>query len=64
MNIEKLQHHVNHLQQQHDDLDKQIQTDFTNYENDGKLTDLKKKKLHLRDEIELFKKQIKELSNA
>lgn len=64
MNIEKLQHHVNHLQQQHDDLDKQIQADFSNYKNDDKLTDLKKKKLHLRDEIELFKKQIKELSNA
>lgn len=61
MNAEKLRHHVKHLQEMHDDLDQQIQKDFEKYKDDALVTFLKKKKLHLRDEIESFNRQIQEL---
>ena len=49
---DKLNHHITHLQQKHDALDKEIQVLYTLHENDLKLETLKKLKLHLRDEIE------------
>ena len=61
MDAEKLRHHVKHLQEVHDDLDQQIQRDFQKYKDDALVNSLKKKKLHLRDEIESFKRQIEEL---
>ena len=61
MNAEKLRHHVTHLQEVHDDLDKQIQKDYAKYNDDALVTFLKKKKLQLRDEIESFKRQIADL---
>lgn len=61
MDSEKLRHHVKHLQEVHDDLDQQIRQDFEKYKDDALVTFLKKKKLHLRDEIESFKRKIDEL---
>lgn len=61
MDAEKLRHHVKHLQEVHDDLDHQIQKEYEKYKDDALVTFLKKKKLHLRDEIESFKRQISEL---
>ena len=58
---EKLEHHVKHLQEMHDDLDQQIQEDYVKFKDDALILVLKKKKLHLKDEIEKFKEQIKKL---
>lgn len=55
---EKLKHHISHLQEQHDDLDKQIQELYEHHTEDLKVEELKKKKLHLKDEIERFKKKL------
>ena len=54
----KLEGHINHLQQVHDDLDRQIQEEYASYGEDRLVSVLKKKKLHLKDEIENFKKQL------
>lgn len=58
---EKLEHHIAHLQHVHDELDKQIQDLYEHHADDLKVEELKKKKLHLRDEIEAHKKQIENL---
>jgi hypothetical protein len=50
----KVEHHIKHLQEKHDDLDKRI----TPSSADFIVRVLKKEKLHLKDEIEKLKKQI------
>lgn len=54
----KIQHHIKHLQELHDDLDKEIQAQYNHYGEDRLVNELKKKKLKLKDEIESFKNQI------
>ena len=54
----KLEGHIQHLQQVHDDLDKQIKEDYIRYGDDALVQSLKKRKLYLKDEIEHFKKQL------
>ncbi len=54
----KIEHHINHLQKQHDNLDKKIQEEEAHHGNCAAITILKKNKLKLKDEIEGFKKQI------
>lgn len=58
---EKMQHHISHLKEQHDVLDKQIQDLYNHHANDFKVEDLKKKKLKLRDEIEANTQKLKSL---
>lgn len=58
---EKLEHHIKHLQQEHDDLDLQIREDYAKHSDDRLVQILKKKKLHLKDEIEKFRKQLENL---
>ena len=58
MNRLKIEHHIKHLQKQHDNLDKQIQEEEAHHGNCAVITVLKKNKLKLKDEIEGFKKQI------
>lgn len=60
MDSEQTLRHVNHLQQVHDDLDKQIKEEYIRYGNDALVQTLKKKKLALKDEIEHFRKQVHE----
>ena len=50
----KIEHHIKHLQEKHDDLDKRLKSTSSDYI----ITVLKKEKLQLKDEIERFKKQI------
>lgn len=50
----KIQHHIKHLQEQHDELDKRIKPDTAEY----LVRVLKKEKLQLKDEIERFKQKI------
>jgi hypothetical protein len=59
---EKLEHHIKHLQEKHDALDKEIQMLHGLHENDFKLENLKKIKLHLKDEIEANKVKMNGLS--
>lgn len=61
MNIEKLTRHIEHLQTQHDDLDKIIQDEYNRYQDDRLVLHLKKQKLAIKDEIEKFKKDLNEL---
>jgi hypothetical protein len=58
---EKLQHHISHLQEKHDTLDREIQELYNLHENDLKIETLKKLKLHLKDEIEENKKKMSAL---
>jgi hypothetical protein len=54
----KIEHHIKHLQEMHDGLDKDIREEEKHYGNDALVTFLKKKKLKLKDEIEGFKSQL------
>ena len=59
MKKEKIEHHIKHLQDKHDKLNKQIDTLETHgHYTDQEITDLKKKKLHIKDEIEAFKQRM------
>jgi hypothetical protein len=54
MNREKIEHHISHLQEKHDELEVRL----GKVKNDYIGTVLKKEKLALKDEIEGFKKQL------
>ncbi len=55
---EKLQHHISHLQEQHDELDRRIALD----KDPEYLTSIfKKEKLQLKDEIERTKAKMEAL---
>ena len=54
----KIEHHIKHLQEMHNDLDKQIQEQEKHYGDDSLDKFLKKKKLKLKDEIQGFKSQL------
>ena len=59
MTREKLIHHVEHLREKHERLDKQIDTmeQSGNYVDDN-LNELKKKRLAIKDEIEQTNRKI------
>lgn len=57
---EKLGRHIEHLQQAHDDLDKKIINEYVKYGNDAVVQDMKKRKLHLKDEIEVCRNKLNE----
>jgi len=52
----KRERHIQHLQEVHDDLDKEIEKQYKQYGDDNLVKVLKKKKLHIKDEIENLKK--------
>jgi len=58
MNKEKIEHHISHLQDKHDELDTRITKAFESHGNEHIIKVLKKEKLALKDEIEGFKRQI------
>ncbi len=58
---EKLIHHVEHLKEKHDDLDRRIQEMYERRIEDFKVEDLKKQKLKLRDEIEQTNRKINDI---
>jgi len=55
---EKIQHHISHLQEKHNVLDKKIIDLENHHSNHEKVVELKREKLRLKDEIEKFKKSI------
>jgi len=60
-NKDKFQAHIDHLQMTHDELDANIKSLEQKYGNDKLVTENKKKKLFLKDEIEKCKKQLTSL---
>lgn len=58
MHKEKIEHHIKHLQEKHDDLDDRISKAEKSHGDDHIIKVLKKEKLALKDDIEKFKKQI------
>jgi uncharacterized protein YdcH (DUF465 family) len=58
MNREKIEHHISHLQEKHDELDARITNAEKTHGNEHVIKVLKKEKLALKDEIEGFKKQL------
>ena len=60
----KLEGHIQHLQQIHDDLDKQIEEDIKNYKEDRLVIALKKRKLQLKDEIRHYQKELEDLGKG
>ena len=59
---EKIQHHIKHLQEKHDELDDKIKREYTTYGDDLVVTALKKEKLELKDEIEKMRIKLNEIS--
>lgn len=55
---EKIKHHISHLQEKHDALDKEIVDLELHHSNHEKVVEMKKEKLRLKDEIEGFKRQL------
>jgi hypothetical protein len=55
---EKIEHHIRALQEKHDELDKEIQLRYSMHENDFTIENLKKSKLHLKDQIEINRAKI------
>ena len=54
MDRTKVEHHIKHLQEKHDDLDKRLKPETADYI----ARVLKKEKLQLKDEIERLKHKI------
>ena len=58
MNKEKIEHHILHLKEKHDELDNRVAKATEMHSPQFIINTLKKEKLALKDEIEKFKKQI------
>ena len=61
MDKTSLEHHIKHLEEQHHSLDKEVKEMYIKYGDDALVQSMKKRKLHLKDEIEQFKRQISTL---
>jgi uncharacterized protein YdcH (DUF465 family) len=58
MNKTSNEHHIKHLEEQHRELDQKIKIEYIKYGNDSLVNSMKKQKLHLKDEIQNFRKQL------
>ena len=57
MNKLSIEHHIKHLEAKHKDLELDLMEAHAQYKN-NLASKIKKEKLHLKDEIEKFKKQL------
>lgn len=65
MNIEKLNHHLAKLEEKHWHLNKDIDLmERTGKYDDVEIQNLKKERLHLKDEIATIKEQIGQINEA
>jgi len=55
---EKLENHIQHLQEQHRAIDREITEMDCHWDESPECHDLKKKRLRLKDEIEKHKKSL------
>lgn len=58
---EKLMHHLKHLREKHDALDKRIQDSYNHYDRDDVVHKMKIEKLHLKEEMKNIEKQMEQL---
>lgn len=58
---EKLEHHIKHLEEKHDKLNKEVRDAYMDNVSDVEVEKMKKQKLKLKDEIESCKRQIESL---
>lgn len=58
MDAVSIQHHIEHLQELHRNVDIQIKETQKHYGEDNNVTTLKKKKLQIKDHIEFYKKKL------
>jgi hypothetical protein len=54
----KVDRHIQHLQEMHDELDIAIRKYYDEYGDDISVTRMKKKKLKLKEEIEKYKNKL------
>ena len=59
--VEKLKHHLSHLKEKHDKLDKEIKDAYLDNVSDIEVEKMKKQKLKLKDEMDACKTQIENL---
>lgn len=57
---EKLKNHVAHLKEKHHEVDKLLLEATAHHEENDRVNNLKKQKLHIKDEIVRLEKQIYE----
>ena len=58
MNKEKIENHIKHLKEKHDEIDERITKAVQTHGHDYIISVLKKEKLALKDEIESMKKKL------
>jgi hypothetical protein len=58
---DKLSAHIDSLYRQHRELDDRIKKEFDNFSNDNIIKELKHKKLALKDEINRYEQELKQL---
>jgi hypothetical protein len=58
MNKSSIEHHVKHLEEKHRELDQKIKIEYIKYGSDSVVHNMKKQKLHLKEEIERYKRQL------
>jgi hypothetical protein len=59
MNSEKIKHHIQHLEKEHDELEHDLVEQQKHYGEDRLVTIIKKKKLQIKDEIQRMRLKIK-----
>lgn len=59
MTKESLEHHIEHLTEVHDKLEKKIVEGYSHYLDDQSLTKIKQEKLHIARELEITKNKLK-----
>ena len=64
MDRTKLEHHLNHLQERHAELDKKIKDGYSHYLDDEHLGKIKHEKLGIKRDIEDTKKKLAEYDEA
>jgi hypothetical protein len=64
MDRTKLEHHLNHLQERHTELDKKIKDGYSHYLDDEHLGKIKHEKLGVKREITQIEKQLAEYNEA
>lgn len=53
-----LEYRIKQLEEKHHNLDKKIKEEYIRYGGDGLVNSMKKEKLHLKEEIERYKRQL------
>ena len=56
-----IEHRVKHLEEKHRELDQKIKIEYIKYGSDSAVHVMKKQKLHLKEEIEKFRKQLESI---